>query len=93
MAKVAQKVLGFNLEATQEALTAHAGLGLFGEFLHGLKWPQWLTKCMPMSNVNYFGRSCCLITKCYRAASPRMLPNAGLEFNVKRRLWRFRDRA
>lgn len=47
MAKVAQKVLGFNLEATQEDLTAHAGLGLFGEFLHGLKLPQWLKKCMP----------------------------------------------
>jgi hypothetical protein len=37
MAKVAQKVLGFNLKATQEALTGHAGLGLFGEFLHGLQ--------------------------------------------------------
>ncbi len=47
MAKVAQKVLGFNLEATEENLTAHAGLGLFGEFLHGLKLPQWLQQCMP----------------------------------------------
>ncbi len=47
MTKLAQKVLGFNLEATQEALTGHAGLGLFGEFLHGLQLPQWLKRCMP----------------------------------------------
>ena len=33
---MAQTVLPFKLEVTEETITAHAGLCLFGEFLHGL---------------------------------------------------------
>lgn len=47
MSKVAQKVLPFNHESTDEKLTAHAGLGVFGEFLHALNLPKWLQQCMP----------------------------------------------
>jgi len=36
MRVLAQMVLPFKIEATDETLTANAGLVLFGEFVHGL---------------------------------------------------------
>lgn len=47
MGKLAQTVLPFKLEATTEHLTAHAGLALFGEFMHGLGLSRWLGQAMP----------------------------------------------
>src|SRR5699024_9457919 len=47
MSKLAQTVLPFKLEATTEHLTAHAGLALFGEFVHGLGFSRWLAQAMP----------------------------------------------
>ncbi len=36
MKQLAQTVLPFKVEATEEPLTANAGLALFGEFIRGL---------------------------------------------------------
>lgn len=47
MKKVAQTVLPFKLEETQELLTANAGLALFGEFVQGLGFSRWLDQEMP----------------------------------------------
>lgn len=47
MGTVAQTVLPFKLEATEEMLTANAGLALFGEFMRGLGLPRWLAQEMP----------------------------------------------
>jgi hypothetical protein len=44
---VTQSVLAFKLEVTRDAITPHAGLALFGEFLHALKLPQWLDEAVP----------------------------------------------
>ncbi len=44
---VTQTVLPFKLGITKETLTAHAGLALFGEFLHALKLPGWLDEALP----------------------------------------------
>lgn len=43
----AQTVLPFKLEATEELLTANAGLALFGEFVRGLGLSRWLDQEMP----------------------------------------------
>ncbi len=47
METVAQTVLPFKLEATDEKLTANAGLALFGEFVRGLGFSRWLAQEMP----------------------------------------------
>lgn len=47
MGKLAQTVLGFKLEATNDHLTAHAGLALLGEFMHGLGFSRWVSQAMP----------------------------------------------
>lgn len=48
MGTVAQTVLPFKLEATEEMLTANAGLALFGEFARGVGLNRWLGQEMPM---------------------------------------------
>jgi len=47
MGTLAQTVLPFKLEATEELLTANAGLALFGEFVRGLGFSRWLAQEMP----------------------------------------------
>ena len=47
MGTMAQTVLPFKLEATEEMLTANAGLALFGEFIRGLGLSRWLAQEMP----------------------------------------------
>ena len=47
MGTLAQTVLPFKLEATDEMLTANAGLALFGEFVQGLGFSRWLAQEMP----------------------------------------------
>jgi len=42
-----QTVLAFKVEATEEQLTANAGLALFGEFVRGLGFHRWLAQEMP----------------------------------------------
>ncbi len=44
---VTQTVLPFKLGITKDTLTPHAGLALFGEFLHALKLPEWLDDALP----------------------------------------------
>lgn len=46
MRTLAQTVLPFKLEATEELLTANAGLALFGEFVRGLGFSRWLSQEM-----------------------------------------------
>ena len=48
MGTLAQTVLPFKLEATNEMLTANAGLALFGEFIQGLGFSRWLEQEMPL---------------------------------------------
>jgi len=48
MGTLAQTVLPFKIEATEELLTANAGLTLFGEFTQGLGLHRWLTQEMPL---------------------------------------------
>lgn len=47
MGILAQTVLPFKVEATDEGLTANAGLALFGEFIRGLGFHRWVTQEMP----------------------------------------------
>ncbi len=47
MGTLGQTVLPFKLEATEELLTANAGLALFGEFVCGLGFSRWLAQEMP----------------------------------------------
>lgn len=47
MGTLAQTVLPFKIEATEELLTANAGLALFGEFTQGLGLHRWLSQEMP----------------------------------------------
>lgn len=47
MTRMAQTVLPFKVEATEELLTANAGLALFGEFVRGLGLNRWLAQEMP----------------------------------------------
>jgi len=47
MGTLAQTVLPFKLEATEELLTANAGLALFGEFVRVLGLTRWLRQEMP----------------------------------------------
>ena len=47
MRLLAQMVLPFKIEATDEILTANAGLVLFGEFVQGLGFKRWLQQEMP----------------------------------------------
>ena len=47
MGTLAQTVLPFKIEATEELLTANAGLALFGEFIRGLGLKRWLDTEMP----------------------------------------------
>jgi len=47
MKKLAQTVLSFQVEATEEPLMANAGLALFGEFLRGRGLNRWLASEMP----------------------------------------------
>ncbi|SDH30905.1 hypothetical protein [Nitrosomonas sp. Nm132] len=47
MRALAQMVLPFRVEATDESLTANAGLVLFGEFVCGLGLERWLRQEMP----------------------------------------------
>jgi len=50
-----QTVLPFTREATDEHLTAHGGLALFGEFLHAMNVPQQLNAALPApgSRIGY----------------------------------------
>jgi hypothetical protein len=48
MGTLAQTELPFKLEATNEMLTANAGLALFGEFIQGLGFSRWLEQEMPL---------------------------------------------
>lgn len=48
MGTLTQTVLPFKVEATEELLTANAGLALFGEFTQGLGLHRWLTQEMPL---------------------------------------------
>ncbi len=47
MKKLAQTVLPFKVEGTDELLTANAGLALFGEFIRGIGLNRWLEVEMP----------------------------------------------
>jgi hypothetical protein len=47
MGTLAQTVLPFRVEATEEKLMANAGLTLFGEFVQGLGFSRWLAQEMP----------------------------------------------
>ncbi len=47
MMNLAQSVLPFKIEATEERLTANAGLALFGEFIRGVGLGRWLATEMP----------------------------------------------
>jgi len=47
MRTLAQTVLPFKLEATEEMLTANAVLALFGEFMRGVGFSRWLAQEMP----------------------------------------------
>ncbi len=47
MKKLAQTVLPFKVEATEDLLTANAGLALFGEFIRGIGLNCWLAAEMP----------------------------------------------
>lgn len=47
MGTLAQTVLPFKVEATEERLTSNAGLVLFGEFSRGLGLQRWLKQEMP----------------------------------------------
>lgn len=42
-----QTVLPFKLDTTEEQLTAHGGLALFGEFLHAVHLPQQVDAALP----------------------------------------------
>ncbi|HEX9719784.1 MAG TPA: IS1380 family transposase [Ramlibacter sp.] len=44
---VTQGVLPFKLEVTRDAMTPHAGLALFGEFLPALGLARWLDEALP----------------------------------------------
>ena len=48
MRTLTQTVLSFKVEATEELLTANAGLALFGEFTQSLGLHRWLTQEMPL---------------------------------------------
>lgn len=50
-----QTVLPFKLDTTDEPLTAHGGLALFGEFLHAMNIPRQLDASLPApgSRVGY----------------------------------------
>ena len=48
MRALTQTVLPFKVEATEEMLTANAGLALFGEFTQGLGLHRWLKQEMPL---------------------------------------------
>ncbi|SFM94757.1 hypothetical protein [Nitrosomonas communis] len=47
MGALAQMVLPFQVEATDETLTANAGWVLLGEFIQGLGFNRWLQQEMP----------------------------------------------
>jgi hypothetical protein len=51
MRELAQTVLPFKVEATEERLTANAGLALFGEFIGGLGLKRWLPRRCPSQAV------------------------------------------
>lgn len=44
---MAQTVLPFKLEITENEITANAGLALFGEFVHALAIPAGVDACLP----------------------------------------------
>lgn len=44
---MAQSVLPFKLEITKDEISSHAGLALFGEFIHSLALPGLLDSCLP----------------------------------------------
>ena len=48
MGTLTQTVLPFKVEATEELLTANAGLTLFGEFTQGLGLHRWISQEMPL---------------------------------------------
>jgi len=47
MGRRARNVLAFKLKATNELLTANAGLAVFGEFIHGVGVSRWVDQCLP----------------------------------------------
>lgn len=44
---LSQTVLPFKLDSTDETLTAHSGLALFGEYCQGMGLAQWLDQDLP----------------------------------------------
>jgi hypothetical protein len=42
-----QRVLPFKLESTNDIITAHAGLGIFGEFIHAMGLPKHINRTLP----------------------------------------------
>lgn len=48
MSNMAQTVLSFKLESTNDQLTANAGLALFGEFIRGQGFYRWIEATMPV---------------------------------------------
>ncbi|MGO8753756.1 MAG: hypothetical protein ACLQHK_00805 [Gallionellaceae bacterium] len=48
MRTLTQTVLPFKVEATEEMLTANAGLALFGEFTQGVGLHRWIAQEMPL---------------------------------------------
>ena len=46
-AMMTQTVLPFELEVTDETITAHAGLALFGEFVHSLGMNALVNRNLP----------------------------------------------
>ena len=78
---VAQRVLPFKLESTQETLTSHAGLVLFGEYLHALRLPGWVEQALPApgSGVGYS-------PQCYVTALLLMLHGGGRSLEDLREL-------
>ena len=47
MGRRARNVLSFKLKATDELLTANAGLAVFGEFVHGVGLAGWVDQYLP----------------------------------------------
>jgi hypothetical protein len=49
---IQQSILPFKLKKTTSTLTSHAGLILFGEYVHGLNLCEWVDKFIPKPRSN-----------------------------------------
>lgn len=73
MRTLTQTVLPFKVEATEELLTANAGLALFGEFTQGLGLHRWLAQEMPLPGSWCGYEACAFITPLMLAGGGRSL--------------------